>query len=116
MWGGGGGLDPDYTANDVGETKHVNFKVCIASTICRGVFNLNRASKSLTSRSFCVKLKFFPELVIFRNNTNMNIALKFEFHTVCICRHEFRTDFFCKINSKSNFRESVDFQKNGSTS
>ena len=42
----------------------------------------------------------------------MDIARKFESHTVSICRHAFRTDFSCKINSKSNFREIVDFQKN----
>ena len=41
----------------------------------------------------------------------MDIARKFESHTVYICRHAFRTDFSCKINFKSNFRESVDFQK-----
>ena len=41
----------------------------------------------------------------------MDIAHKFESHTVCLCRHAFRTDFSCKINSKSKFRESVDFQK-----
>ena len=32
-----GGLNSDYTANVVGETNQVNFKVCIVSTICRGV-------------------------------------------------------------------------------
>ena len=37
---GGGGLNPDYTASVLGETKQINFKVCIVSTICRGVFNL----------------------------------------------------------------------------
>ena len=42
----------------------------------------------------------------------MDIAGKLEVHTVCICRHAFRTDFACKINFKSNFCESVDFQKN----
>ena len=46
----------------------------------------------------------------------MDIARKMESHTVCICRHAFRTDFACKINFKSNFRESVDFQKNAFTS
>ena len=45
----------------------------------------------------------------------MDIASKFESHTVCICRHAFRTDFSCKINFKSNFHESVDFQKNALT-
>ena len=42
----------------------------------------------------------------------MDIARKLECHTVCICRHAFRTDFACKINFKANFRDSVDFQKN----
>ena len=37
--GGGGGLNPDYKASVVGETNQVNFKVCIVSTICRGVLN-----------------------------------------------------------------------------
>ena len=46
----------------------------------------------------------------------MDIACKLESKTVCICRHEFWTDFSCKINSRSNFRESVDFQKNAITS
>ena len=46
----------------------------------------------------------------------MEIAHKFESHTVCFCRHKFRTDFTCKINCKSNFREPVDFQKNVLTS
>ena len=41
----------------------------------------------------------------------IDIACKFESHTVCICRQSFRTDFSWKINFKSNFRESVDFQK-----
>ena len=38
--GGGGVLNPDYTASVVGEKNQVNFKVCIVSTICRGVLNL----------------------------------------------------------------------------
>ena len=46
----------------------------------------------------------------------MDIAGKFESHAVCICRHAFCTDVTCRINFKSNFRESVDFQKNGLTS
>ena len=39
---GGGGLNPDYTArlSVVGETNQVSFKVCIVSTICRGILNL----------------------------------------------------------------------------
>ena len=46
----------------------------------------------------------------------MDIACKFESHTVCICQQAFRTDFSCKMNFKSNFHESVDFQKNALTS
>ena len=46
----------------------------------------------------------------------MDIARKLESHTVCICRQAFWTDFAFKINFKSNFRESVDFQKNALTS
>ena len=46
----------------------------------------------------------------------MDIARKLKSKTVCICRHEFWTDFSCKINSRSNFRESMDFQKNAITS
>ena len=42
----------------------------------------------------------------------MNIASKFESHTVCICRITFQTDLSRKITFKSNFGESVDFQKN----
>ena len=42
----------------------------------------------------------------------MDIARELESHTVCICRHAFQTDFACKINFKSHFRESVDFQNN----
>ena len=38
--GGGGGLNPDYTVSVVEETNPVNFKVCIVSTICRGVLKL----------------------------------------------------------------------------
>ena len=41
----------------------------------------------------------------------MDITRKLKCNTVCICRHEFWTDFSCKINSRSYFRESVDFQK-----
>ena len=40
----------------------------------------------------------------------MDIARKFEFYAVCICRYAFRTPrFSCKINIKSNY---MDFQKN----
>ena len=46
----------------------------------------------------------------------MDIARKLKSNTVCIFRHEFWTDFSCKINSRSNFCESVDFQKNAITS
>ena len=46
----------------------------------------------------------------------MDIACKLESDAVCSCRHAFRTDIACKINFKSNFRESVDFQKNALTS
>ena len=46
----------------------------------------------------------------------MDIARKLKSNTVCICRHEFWTDFYCKINSRSNFREYVYFQKNAITS
>ena len=35
----------------------------------------------------------------------------FEFHTVCVCRNAFKTDFLRKVTFKSNFRESVNFQK-----
>ena len=46
----------------------------------------------------------------------MDIAGKLKSNTDCICRHEFSTDFSCKSNSRSNFRKSVDFQKNAITS
>ena len=52
----------------------------------------------------------------FEMSQDMDLAGMFESHTVCICRHGFRTDFSCKISSKSNVRESVDFEKNGLTS
>ena len=41
----------------------------------------------------------------------MDIARKLDSNIVCICQHVFRSDFACKINFTSNFRESVDFQK-----
>ena len=91
--------------------------------------HLNNASKSLTKSNlihkhvlpktighFCKKISFSRNWAFSQISPNMNIARKFESHTVCICRHVFRTDFKCKINFKSNFHESVDFQRNALTS
>ena len=47
--------------------------------------------------------------ICFEISPNMDIARKFKSYTACICRHAFRTDFSCKLNIKSNLRETVCF-------